>query len=230
MDSSPLDLRSVLHMARVVPVLVLDDVRRSIPLAMTLVAGGLPVIEVTLRTANALAVIRELSAIEGCQVGAGTVLNQTQAELAMGAGAKFLVSPGSTPELLDAVSRLGIPFLPGVATVSEAMAVRDRGITFAKFFPAEQAGGTRYLKALASPLSEMSFCPTGGINQSNAGDYLKLPNVVCVGGSWVAPDSLVAAGDWAGIERLAKSTGGYRELNDSGSETSGMSRHLIDRV
>jgi len=228
MESSPLELRSVLHMARVVPVLMLDDVRRAAPLAMALVAGGLPVIEVTLRTANALAVIREMSAVEGCLVGAGTVLSPPQAELAMGAGARFLVSPGSTPELLDAAARLGVAFLPGVATASEAMAVRDRGINFAKFFPAEQAGGARYLQALASPLSEMSFCPTGGINHNNAGDYLKLSNVVCVGGSWVAPDSLVAAGDWGGIERLARQARGIRETD--GVADMPLSRHLVDRV
>jgi len=224
----PVEFRSLLQMAPVVPVLVIEEVRQARPLATALVSGGLPVLEVTLRTPGALMAIREMSAVEGCIVGAGTVLNAEQAELAVAAGAKFLVSPGWSPALLDAAERLNVAILPGVATASEAMAVQERGIRIAKFFPAEQAGGAPFLKALASPLPELSFCPTGGITVGNAANYLKLSNVICVGGSWVAPAALVKGGEWGEIERLARQSRGLR--GDPKDETAAPSRHLMDRV
>ncbi len=194
-----------MNLAPVIPVLVIDDVEASVLLARALVAGGLPAIEVTLRTSSAIDCIAAISAeVEGAVVGAGTVLNPAQMELAINAGSRFLVSPGATQELIDASRRTNIPLLPGVATASEAMGLAEEGITAVKFFPANQAGGAAYLKALSSPLPHISFCPTGGINAQNASDYLSLPNVVCVGGSWVAPKDLIEKGDWAGITQLAK--------------------------
>ncbi len=194
-----------MNLAPVIPVLVIDDVEASVLLARALVAGGLPAIEVTLRTTSAIDCIAAISAdVEGAVVGAGTVLNPAQMELAINAGSKFLVSPGATQELIDASRRTNVPLLPGVATASEAMGLAEEGITAVKFFPANQAGGAGYLKALSSPLPHITFCPTGGINAQNASDYLSLPNVVCVGGSWVAPKDLIEKGDWAGITQLAK--------------------------
>lgn len=197
-------LLAVLTRAPVVPVLIIDRLEDAVPLGTALVNGGLPALEVTMRTPVALEAIRAMSAIPGAIVGAGTVLDAEQARAAVAAGARFLVSPGSTTELIDAAIALGVPILPGVATASEAMVARDKGLRVLKFFPAGPAGGPNYLKALASPLQEIQFCPTGGVSLDNAGDYLKLANVVCVGGSWVAPADAVKAGDWARIERLAR--------------------------
>ena len=197
-------LLAVLTRAPVVPVLIIDRLEDAVPLGTALVNGGLPALEVTMRTPVALEAIRAMSAIPGAIVGAGTVLDAEQARAAVAAGARFLVSPGSTTELIDAAIALGVPILPGVATASEAMVARDKGLRVLKFFPAGPAGGPNYLKALASPLQEIQFCPTGGVSLDNAGDYLKLANVVCVGGSWVAPGDAVKAGDWARIERLAR--------------------------
>ena len=180
-------LLAVLTRAPVVPVLIIDRLEDAVPLGTALVNGGLPALEVTMRTPVALEAIRAMSAIPGAIVGAGTVLDAEQARAAVAAGARFLVSPGSTTELIDAAIALGVPILPGVATASEAMVARDKGLRVLKFFPAGPAGGPNYLKALASPLQEIQFCPTGGVSLDNAGDYLKLANVVCVGGSWVAP-------------------------------------------
>lgn len=197
-------LLAVLRRVPVVPVLVIDSRADAAPLGATLIKGGLPVFEVTMRTSAALEAIAIMSAIEGGIVGAGTVLDRAQAVAAVAAGARFLVSPGSTPDLIDAAAELNVPILPGVATASEAMMARDKGLRIVKFFPADSAGGPAYLKALASPLPEMMFYPTGGISQANAADYLRLPNVVCVGGSWVAPADAVKAGDWPRIGRLAR--------------------------
>ena len=197
-------LLAVLTRAPVVPVLIIDRLEDAVPLGTALVNGGLPALEVTMRTPVALEAIRAMSAIPGAIVGAGTVLDAEQARAAVAAGARFLVSPGSTTELIDAAIALGVPILPGVATASEAMVARDKGLRVLKFFPAGPAGGPNYLKALASPLQKIQFCPTGGVSRDNAGDYLKLANVVCVGGSWVAPADAVKAGDWARIERLAR--------------------------
>ena len=197
-------LLAVLTRAPVVPVLIIDRLEDAVPLGTALVNGGLPALEVTMRTPVAIEAIRAMSAIPGAIVGAGTVLDAEQARAAVAAGARFLVSPGSTTELIDAAIALGVPILPGVATASEAMVARDKGLRVLKFFPAGPAGGPNYLKALASPLQEIQFCPTGGVSLDNAGDYLKLANVVCVGGSWVAPADAVKAGDWVRIERLAR--------------------------
>lgn len=198
-------LLSVLKLQPVVPVLIIEDAATAVPLARALVAGGLKAIEITMRTAAALDAVRRVAdEVEGAVVGAGTILNAAHFQAAIDAGSQFIVSPGTTQELLDAARGSDIPLLPGAATASEVMALREEGYQVLKFFPAEQAGGAAYLKALSSPLAGTLFCPTGGISLKNAKDYLSLPNVVCVGGSWVAPKELVAAGDWAGITKLAE--------------------------
>ncbi len=197
-------LLSTLKLQPVVPVLIIEDAKAAVPLARALVAGGLKAIEITLRTAAALEAVRLVAEeVEGAVVGAGTILNASHYAAAVDAGSQFIVSPGTTQELLDVARQSDIPLLPGAATASEVMALREEGYEVLKFFPAEQAGGAAYLKALSSPLAGTLFCPTGGISLKNAMDYLSLPNVVCVGGSWVAPKELVTAGDWAGITKLA---------------------------
>lgn len=197
-------LLATLKLQPVVPVLVIDDARAAVPLARALVAGGLKAIEITLRTPAALEAIRLVAQeVEGAVTGAGTILNARNYDEAVDAGAQFIVSPGTTQELLDAARSSSVPLLPGAATPSEVMALREEGYDVLKFFPAEQAGGAAYLKALSSPLAGTLFCPTGGVSPENARTYLSLPNVVCVGGSWVAPKAMVEAGDWDGITRLA---------------------------
>ncbi|WP_136661174.1 2-dehydro-3-deoxy-phosphogluconate aldolase [Nitratireductor sp. XY-223] len=197
-------LLSILQLQPVVPVLVVDRVATAIPLARALVEGGLKAIEITLRTDAALDAIKAVAdEVDGAEVGAGTILNARQYEAAVKAGSRFIVSPGTTQELLDAAARSDVPMLPGAATPSEIMALREEGYAVMKFFPAEQAGGAAYLKSLASPFGGISFCPTGGITAQSAATYLSLPNVVCVGGSWVAPKDLVEAGDWPAITALA---------------------------
>ncbi|MEV4326425.1 bifunctional 4-hydroxy-2-oxoglutarate aldolase/2-dehydro-3-deoxy-phosphogluconate aldolase [Microbispora rosea] len=204
-------MSNLLDLAPIVPVVVLDDAESAVPLARALVAGGLPVIEVTLRTPAALDAIRRIAAeVPEAVVGAGTVRSPGDVEAAAGAGARFLVSPGTTPGLLAAMLAAGVPFLPGVATATEAMTLAERGVRELKFFPAEPAGGVAYLKSLSGPLPDVRFCPTGGITPSNAPAYLALPNVGCVGGSWLTPRSLVAAGDFARIEKLASEAAALR--------------------
>ena len=190
-------------LAPVIPVLVVDDVAHAKPLAEALIAGGLPALEVTLRTEAALDVIAAMAEVEGGTVGAGTLLAPEDVRRAKAAGAQFGVSPGATDHLLDACTNEELPLLPGAATATEAMRLLEQGYTVQKFFPAEASGGTKALSALASPLSQIRFCPTGGVGPANVRDYLDLPNTLCVGGSWVAPSKLVQAGDWAGIETLA---------------------------
>lgn len=200
---------SLLDMAPVVPVVVVEDAADAVPLARALVAGGLPAVEVTLRTPAALDAIRAVAAeVPGAVVGAGTVLTPQQVDDAVGAGARFLVSPGWTERLLEAMRASGVPFLAGVSTASEVVALLERGVREMKFFPAEASGGTAYLRALAGPLPQARFCPTGGVGPDNAPDYLALPNVGCVGGSWMVPADAVAAGDWARVERLARAAAG----------------------
>lgn len=195
----------LLDLAPVIPVVVLDDPEAAVPLARALVAGGLPVIEVTLRTPNALAAIERIAgAVPDAVVGAGTVVGPQDARGAADAGARFLVSPGCTPRLLDAMTATGLPFLPGVSSASEAMALLEEGVTAMKFFPAGPAGGPGHLKALGGPLPRIRFCPTGGVTQGNAPDYLALPNVACVGGTWLTPSEAVAGADWIQIESLAR--------------------------
>lgn len=197
-------LLATLKLQPVVPVLVVQDVPSAVKLARALVKGGLYAIEVTLRTEAGLDAIRAVAdEVEGAVPGAGTVLDAKQYDAAVAAGSQFIVSPGTTIELLDHAKKSDIPLLPGAATASEVMALREEGYRVLKFFPAEQAGGAAYLKSLSSPLQDMMFCPTGGVSLKNANDYLSLPNVVCVGGSWVAPQDLVAKGDWDGITKLA---------------------------
>lgn len=195
---------SVLDLAPVVPVVVIEDAAEAVPLARALVAGGLPAIEITLRTPAALDAIRAVAAeVPDAVVGAGTVLTPAQVDEAVTAGARFLVSPGWTDRLLDAMRGSGVPFLPGVSTASEVVALLERGVEEMKFFPAEAAGGTAYLKALSAPLPRARFCPTGGIDAALAPAYLALPNVGCVGGTWMLPADAVAARDWARVEALA---------------------------
>jgi 2-dehydro-3-deoxyphosphogluconate aldolase/(4S)-4-hydroxy-2-oxoglutarate aldolase len=196
---------SVLGLAPVIPVVVVEDADDAVPLARALLAGGLGAIEITLRTPAALDAISAVAlGVPGAVVGAGTVLTPDHAAAATAAGARFLVSPGWTDALLDAMCGTGLPYLPGVSTASEVLNLLERGITDMKFFPAEPAGGAPFLKSLASPLPRARFCPTGGIDATRAPDYLRLPNVACVGGSWMIPPDLLAARDWEGITALAK--------------------------
>jgi len=203
--------RAICGMAPVIPVLVVDDVAHARPLAEALVAGGLPVLEVTLRTPAALAAIAEMARVPGAVVGAGTLLRPDDVTAAVAAGATFGVSPGATDALIDAALAAGLPLLPGAVTASEVMHLLERGFDMLKFFPAEPAGGRAALSALAGPLPQAAFCPTGGITAANAPGYLALQNVVCVGGSWVAPKTMLAAGDRAGITALARAAAALRE-------------------
>lgn len=199
---------SICTLAPIVPVLIVDSVEQAKPLAEALVAGGLPALEVTLRTEAALDVIAAMSRVEGGVVGAGTLRTPEDVKRAVDAGAQFGVSPGATDRLLQACEDEGLALLPGAATASEAMRLLERGYFVQKFFPAEAAGGAPFLKSLASPLPQIRFCPTGGVSPDNARDYLALPNVICAGGSWVAPKDKVVAADWAAIEALAREASG----------------------
>ncbi|ANP54711.1 2-dehydro-3-deoxyphosphogluconate aldolase/(4S)-4-hydroxy-2-oxoglutarate aldolase [Streptomyces griseochromogenes] len=202
---------SVLDLAPVVPVVVVPDARAAVPLARALVAGGLPAIEVTLRTPAALDAIRAIAEeVPDAVVGAGTVIAAEQVTRCVAAGARFLVSPGWTDALLGEMRGSGVPFLPGVSTTSEVVALLEFGVREMKFFPAQAAGGTAYLRSLAGPLPQARFCPTGGIGPATAPEYLSLPNVRCVGGSWMAPADAVAAGDWGRVQELARAAAGLR--------------------
>lgn len=194
----------ICRLAPIVPVLVVEDASTAQPLAEALVAGGLPALEVTLRTPVALDAIEAMARVRGGVVGAGTLVTPDDVRAAKAAGATFGVSPGATDALLAACEAEGLPLLAGAATASEAMRLLERGYDMLKFFPAEASGGAAALKAIGAPLPQISFCPTGGVNPQNAESYLSLPNVVCAGGSWVAPADLVKVGDWAGIESLAR--------------------------
>lgn len=193
----------ICRLAPVVPVIVVEDLSHARNLAEALVAGGLPALEVTLRTPVALDAIRAMAEVPGGVVGAGTLLTPADVKAAKAAGAKFGVSPGATDRLLEACAEHDLPLLPGAATASEIMALLEKGYTVQKFFPAEQAGGAAYLKSIGSPIPQVKFCPTGGISLKNAKDYLGLPNILCVGGSWVAPKDAMVRGDWATITALA---------------------------
>ncbi len=202
--SSPSE-RSLLSLVPVVPVVVIEELAHAVPVARALVAGGLPVIELTLRTPVALDAIRAIAdEVPEITVGAGTIVTPGQAKLALDAGAQFLVSPGLTPALLDAMVETGLPFLPGTATVSEVLSVLEAGFTEMKFFPAEASGGVAFLKSLAAPVPAARFCPTGGISAASAASYLSLANVGCVGGSWLTPADALASGDWARVAELAR--------------------------
>ena len=196
--------RDICALAPIVPVLVIDDARTARPLAEALIAGGLLALEVTLRTPASLDAIRAMAGVTGGHVGAGTLITPEDVRAAKAAGATFGVSPGATDDLLVACEAEGLPLLPGAATATEAMRLLARGYDMLKFFPAEASGGASALKAIGAPLPQISFCPTGGISPANAETYLNLPNVLCAGGSWVAPKRMIATGDWAGITALAK--------------------------
>ena len=193
----------ICRLAPVVPVLVIDDLAHARPLAEALVKGSLPTLEVTLRTPVALEAIRIMGEVEGGVVGAGTIMTPADARAAKAVGAKFGVSPGATEQLLDACEAEDLAMLPGAATASEVMALLERGYTVQKFFPAEASGGAPALKAIGAPIPQVKFCPTGGVSLKNANDYLSLGNILCVGGSWVAPKDLMLKGDWERIVTLA---------------------------
>ena len=195
----------VLTLSPVVPVVALDDAEHAVPLAEALLRGGIRTIEVTLRTPAGMPAIERIAAeVPDLVVGAGTITEPGQARDAAKAGARYLVTPGSTPALLDDVEEAGVPYLAGVSTVSEAMRLAERGVTAMKFFPAEPSGGVPYLKSIAGPLPGLRFCPTGGISVESAPKYLALSNVGCVGGTWLAPKKLLDAGAWGQVEALAR--------------------------
>lgn len=198
----------ICNLAPVIPVLTVPDAQKAEGLARALVTGGLPALEVTLRTPAALDAIRAMTAVDGGVVGAGTIMTPADVQAAKEAGALFGVSPGATDRILDAAEEIGLPMLPGAATASEIMRLLERGYTMLKFFPAEASGGAAALGAFAGPIPQVTFCPTGGVSLKNVRDYLALPNTVCVGGSWVAPAALIEAEDWAGIETLAREAAG----------------------
>ncbi len=205
MERRQTELDAILKVGPVVAVVTIDSADDAVPMARALLAGGVRAIEITLRTRAAIDAIRAVAEnVPDALPGAGTVLSGQDLNNAERAGAKFAVSPGCTPELLAAVEKSSLPFLPGSASASEAMWLLQHGYRRQKFFPAEPAGGIDYLRALAGPLPAIGFCPTGGIRVENAAEYLKLPNVICVGGSWLTPANLVKAKDWDAIEELAR--------------------------
>lgn len=196
--------RDLLSLSPVIPVVVIDDVADAVPLARALARGGIAVMEITLRTEAGLGAIERVAAeVPETTVGAGTVTTPEEAAAAQQAGAQFIVTPGATDRLLAAVLDTGLPLLAGASTLTEILRLREHGQQAVKFFPAEAAGGAPYLSAVAGPVPDVRFCPTGGITPGNAASYLALPNVGCVGGSWLTPRADVRAGDWAAIERLA---------------------------
>ena len=204
-------IAEICALAPVIPVIVIEDLAHAVPLAQALVTGGLRVLEVTLRTPAALDAIRMMvDTAPEAVVGAGTLISPADVTAARAAGARFGVSPGATDRLLDAAVEAELPMLPGVATPSEAMTVAERGVDILKFFPAEQNGGATVLKAWSAPLPHIRFCPTGGVSPTNAEAYLSLPNVVCVGGSWVCPPALMRAGRWNEITSLAREAAALR--------------------
>ncbi|TBR35952.1 MULTISPECIES: bifunctional 4-hydroxy-2-oxoglutarate aldolase/2-dehydro-3-deoxy-phosphogluconate aldolase [Dyella] len=210
-DSKQQSIAATLALAPVVPVVIIDDAKAAVPMARALVAGGIPAIEVTLRTPAALEAVRAIAQeVEGAVVGVGTVLTPKDLHAAREAGARFAVSPGISPNILAAADDSDLPLLPGTATASEVMTLLERGYRHLKFFPAVPAGGHKLIAAWASPLPQVRFCPTGGISLSSAPDFLSLPNVICVGGSWLTPADKLKAGDWAGIELLAREARGLK--------------------
>lgn len=206
-----MNIREIVGLAPVIPVLTITDLEHAVPLARALSAGGLKVLEITLRTPVALAAIEAMrKAVPDAVIGVGTLTRAVDFAAADRVGAQFGVTPGLTPELAAASRGARFPLLPGVMTPTELIAARTAGFNVLKLFPAEQAGGVAMLRALGAPFPDVFFCPTGGITRATAPDYLELPNVVCVGGSWVAPRAMLAAGDWAGIEALARDAAGLK--------------------
>ncbi len=206
-----MNIREIAALAPVIPVLTIDELEHAVPLARALVAGGLRVLEITLRTPVALAAVQAMAeAVPQAVVGVGTLTRAADFAAAGRAGAQFGVSPGLTAELASAARGARFPLLPGVMTPTELIAARAAGFNFLKLFPAQQAGGLGMLQALAAPFPDVAFCPTGGVTRASAPEFLALPNVLCVGGSWVAPRALLQAGDWRGIEELARDAAGLR--------------------
>jgi 2-dehydro-3-deoxyphosphogluconate aldolase / (4S)-4-hydroxy-2-oxoglutarate aldolase len=206
------NIRDIVALAPVIPVLTVNDLQHAVPLARALSAGGLRVLEITLRTPVALAAIEAMrKAVPEAVVGVGTLTRAVDFAAADRAGAQFGVTPGLTPDLAAAARGARFPLLPGVMTPTELIAARTAGFTVLKLFPAQQAGGIGMLQAMAGPFPDVQFCPTGGITRATAPDFLALPNVVCVGGSWVAPRAMLEAGDWAGVEALARDAAALRK-------------------
>lgn len=206
-----MNVETLVAAAPIVPVVVIHDAAQAVPMARALVEGGLPVIEVTMRTPAALEAIRRIAAeVPDAIIGAGTLTRAEHVDAAIKAGSRFLVSPGITPSLLDAMVECGLPILPGTSDPSSVMQVLERGLTHMKFFPAEPAGGLTYLKAVAGPFPEVRFCPTGGIDVNKAKEYLAQPNIPCVGGTWVTPADALKDGDWARIADLARTGAALR--------------------
>jgi 2-dehydro-3-deoxyphosphogluconate aldolase/(4S)-4-hydroxy-2-oxoglutarate aldolase len=205
-------LLEIMRVSSVIPVLAIDDPEHAGPLARALVAGGIRVLEVTLRTRHGLAAIRAMSAVPGAIVGVGTLTEPEQFAAARDAGALFGVSPGLTPALIAAAAKSGLPLLPGVMTPSEVMAAREHGFRQLKLFPAVPAGGVGMLAALYGPLPDVMFCPTGGITQESAAQFLACRNVACVGGSWLTPKDAILGGDWGRITELAKAASALRQI------------------
>jgi len=203
-------LLDIMRTSAVIPVIAIDEIEHAVPLARALVAGGIRVLEVTLRTKHGLDAIKAMSAVEGAIVGVGTLTKPEEFVAARDAGAVFGVSPGLTPALIAAAKSSGLPLLPGVMTPSEVMSAREQGFKQLKLFPAVPAGGVGMLNAIYGPLSDVMFCPTGGISQDTASQFLALKNVACVGGSWLTPKDAIAAGDWQRITDIAKAASGLR--------------------
>jgi 2-dehydro-3-deoxyphosphogluconate aldolase/(4S)-4-hydroxy-2-oxoglutarate aldolase len=209
------DIADIMTISPVIPVIVIEHPEQALPLATALVEGGLKVLEVTLRTGHGLPAIREIaSALPEAFVGAGTVTEAEQIDAVIEAGGQFMVSPGSTPRLIEAALEKPIALLPGIATPSEAMSLMEYGLRHMKFFPAEAAGGVPMLKSIGGPLPQITFCPTGGIGPDSAREYLGLANVACVGGSWMVPQRLIDSGDWAGISSLAREASKLAPVSD----------------
>ena len=205
-----MSLLDIMRSARVIPVIAIDDPEHAVPLARALVAGGICVLEVTLRTVHGLAAIRAMAEVPGAIVGVGTLTHAAEFTAARDAGAVFGVSPGLTPALIEAARKSGLPLLPGVMTPSEVLAAREAGFRELKLFPAMQAGGVGMLGAIGGPLPDVTFCPTGGISIDTAAQFLACKNVACVGGSWLTPKDALQAGDWARITALAKAAAALR--------------------
>jgi 2-dehydro-3-deoxyphosphogluconate aldolase/(4S)-4-hydroxy-2-oxoglutarate aldolase len=203
-------LLDIMRTSAVIPVIAIDDPEHAVPLAKALVAGGIRVLEVTLRTPHGLGAIKAMTAVEGAIVGVGTLTQPEEFAAARDAGAVFGVSPGLTPALVAAAKSSGLPLLPGVMTPSEVMVAREQGFRQLKLFPAVPAGGVGMLNGIAGPLPDVTFCPTGGISQETAPQFLKLKNVACVGGSWLTPKDLIANGEWDKITELAKAASSLR--------------------
>lgn len=201
-------MRDILNLSPVIPVVTIEDADAAVPMARALLAGGIGLVEITLRTPAAIDAIRRVAAeVPELTLGAGTILNERDLDAAMAAGASFFISPGLTPPLLESARARGVPYLPGAATAAEVMIALDHGFDTLKFFPAAQLGA-EYIRSLAGPFPQVSFCTTGGITRDNAASFLALPNVACVGASWIVTEAAVKAGDWAAIEANARFAAG----------------------